>query len=92
MAAAFLDEIFRPSRLETRPLLRGVYFTSGTQNGTPIDRLLGAMSGQFGLPRQSVTAFSGAGRSYFLQRLMPRWCSTRRGWSPPTPSWSAASA
>jgi type VI secretion system protein ImpL len=70
VAQTFLDEIFRPSRLETRPLLRGVYLTSGTQDGTPIDRLLGAMAGQFGLQRQAVTAFSGAGRSYFLGRLM----------------------
>ena len=70
VASAFLSEIFRPSRLETRPLLRGAYLTSGTQDGTPIDRLLGAMAGQFGLARQSVTAFSGAGRSYFLARLM----------------------
>ena len=28
------------------------------------------MAGQFGLQRQAVTAFSGAGRSYFLARLM----------------------
>ncbi len=70
VAQTFLDEIFRPSRLETRPLLRGIYLTSGTQNGTPIDRLLGAISGQFGLQRQAVTAFSGTGRSYFLQRMM----------------------
>ena len=28
------------------------------------------MAAQFGLPRQAVTAFSGAGRSYFLARLM----------------------
>jgi type VI secretion system protein ImpL len=70
VAGEFLGEIFRPSRLETRPLLRGVYFTSGTQDGTPIDRLLGAMAGQFGLARQAVTAFSGAGRSYFLTRLI----------------------
>ena len=69
-ALEFLTEIFRPSRLEARPLLRGVYFTSGTQDGTPIDRLLGAMAGQFGLQRQAVAAFSGAGRSYFLARLM----------------------
>jgi type VI secretion system protein ImpL len=69
-AKTFLEEIFRPSRLETRPLLRGVYLTSGTQDGTPIDRLLGTMAGQFGLQRQAVTAFSGAGRSYFLGRLM----------------------
>ncbi|RYY13413.1 MAG: type VI secretion system membrane subunit TssM [Alphaproteobacteria bacterium] len=70
VADAFLLEIFRPSRLEERPLLRGVYFTSGTQNGTPIDRLMGAMSGQFGLARQSVSAFSGAGKSFFLHRVV----------------------
>jgi type VI secretion system protein ImpL len=70
IANEFLTEAFRPSRLEARPLLRGVYFTSGTQDGTPIDRLLGAMAGQFGLARQAVTAFSGAGRSYFLARLI----------------------
>ena len=70
VAGEFLTEIFRPSRLETRPLLRGVYLTSGTQDGTPIDRLLGAMAAQFSLPRQAVSAFSGAGRSYFLGRLV----------------------
>jgi type VI secretion system protein ImpL len=70
VANDFLTEAFRPSRLEARPLLRGVYFTSGTQDGTPIDRLLGTMAGRFGLPRQAVAAFSGAGRSYFLTRLV----------------------
>ena len=67
VAAEFLTECFQPSRLEARALLRGVYFTSGTQDGTPIDRLLGTMaSAEFGLPRQAVSAFSGSGRSYFL--------------------------
>jgi len=70
IANDFLTEAFRPSRLEGRPLLRGIYLTSGTQDGTPIDRLLGAMAGQFGLSRQAVSAFSGAGRSYFLSRLI----------------------
>jgi type VI secretion system protein ImpL len=70
VAADFLADVFRPSRLEGRPLLRGVYFTSGTQEGTPIDRLLGTMAADFGLPRQAVTAPSGPGRSYFLERLL----------------------
>ncbi len=70
VAAEFLAECFRPSRLEARALLRGVYFASGTQDGTPIDRLLGAISAEFGLPRQAVSAFSGSGRSYFLTRLV----------------------
>ena len=70
VAAEFLTEAFRPSRLEARALLRGVYFTSGTQNGTPIDRLLGTMVAEFGLPQRAVRAFSGMGRSYFLTRLL----------------------
>jgi type VI secretion system protein ImpL len=70
VAADFLADAFRPSRLEARPLLRGVYFTSGTQDGTPIDRLLGTMASEFGLPRQAVAAPGGPGRSYFLSRLL----------------------
>jgi len=66
----FLDQIFRPTRYEDRPLLRGVYFTSGTQEGTPIDRLMGVMAATFGLDRKRLSAFSGAGRSYFLTRLL----------------------
>ncbi len=70
VANEFLTECFRPSRLEARALLRGIYLTSGTQYGNPIDRLMGTMAAEFGLPRQSVTAFSGSGRSYFLTRLI----------------------
>lgn len=70
VAADFLTEAFQPSRLEARALLRGVYMTSGTQDGTPIDRLLGAMGAEFGLPRQAAPAHSGPGRSYFLSRLL----------------------
>ncbi len=66
----FLNEVFLPNRYESRPLLRGVYFTSGTQEGTPIDRLMSVMAGSFGLGRQRLTAFSGAGRSFFLTRLL----------------------
>ena len=70
VADEFLAEAFRPSRLEVRPMLRGVYMTSGTQDGMPLDRLLGTMAAEFGLPRQAVAAPSGPGRSYFLSRLL----------------------
>jgi type VI secretion system protein ImpL len=66
----FLEQIFRPTRYEERALLRGVYFTSGTQEGTPIDRLMGIMASTFGLDRKRLSAFSGSGRSYFLTRLL----------------------
>ncbi len=70
VASEFLTNIFEPNRYDPRFLLRGVYFTSGTQEGTPIDRLLGAMSAAFGLVRPISTPFSGSSRSYFLTRLL----------------------
>ncbi|MDJ0656471.1 MAG: type VI secretion system membrane subunit TssM [Xanthomonadales bacterium] len=70
MLDTFLGDIFRPSRYEEVPLLRGVYFTSGTQEGTPIDRVLGAIASTFGVSAQVQPAFSGRGRSYFLTRLL----------------------
>ncbi len=66
----FLRAIFQPSRFEQRSLLRGVYFTSGTQEGTPIDRLMGAMASTFGINRQQLAGFGRVGRSYFLTRLL----------------------
>lgn len=70
VADRFLREVFRPNRYEERVLLRGVYLTSGTQEGTPIDRLMGALASTFGLNRQNLGAFSGKGRSYFITRLL----------------------
>ena len=70
-ALDFLQECCRPSRLEPRALLRGVYLTSGTQDGTPIDRLLGTMAAEFGLSRQAAGSFSGTGRSYASEFFVP---------------------
>ena len=65
-----LDEIFSTSRFDRRPLLRGIYLTSGTQSGAPIDRMMYAMASTFGMdaPRQPV--FTGQEKSYFLTRLL----------------------
>jgi type VI secretion system protein ImpL len=65
----FLNAIFAPSRFEERPLLRGVYFVSATQQGTPVDRLMAAIAQRFSIERQRLPAFSGTGRGYFLTRL-----------------------
>ena len=67
----FLVEAFGGSRLDPAPLLRGVYFTSGTQEGTPIDRLTGVMARAFGLDQRRAAALRPQqGRSYFLGRLV----------------------
>jgi type VI secretion system protein ImpL len=66
----FLTEVFLDSKFSETQLVRGVYFSSGTQEGTPIDRLMGGMARTFGLGRQAVGSGQGAGRSYFLRHLL----------------------
>ncbi|PWR01182.1 type VI secretion system membrane subunit TssM [Meridianimarinicoccus roseus] len=72
VAHDFLTELFQESRLDHAPLLRGVYFTSGTQEGSPIDRLMMGMARTFGIGRQAIGSGSGSGRSYFLTHLFDR--------------------
>lgn len=69
VARDFLTEVFQENRFEHRQMLRGVYFTSGTQEGTPIDRLMMGMARTFGIGRQAIGSGQGTGRSYFLTRL-----------------------
>ncbi len=67
----FLSEAFGGSRLDPAPFLRGVYLTSGTQEGTPIDRLTGALARAFGVDqRRAPSLRPERGRSYFLTRLL----------------------
>ncbi len=67
----FLRGIFQGSRFEQPVRLRGVYFSSGTQEGTPIDRILGNLAESLGQDRRSVLAGS-RGKSYFLGDLLRR--------------------
>ncbi|HUB16934.1 MAG TPA: type VI secretion system membrane subunit TssM [Acetobacteraceae bacterium] len=69
--AEFIGEAFGGSRLDPAPFLRGIYLTSGTQEGTPIDRLTGAMARSFGIDAQRAASLRPEqGRSYFLTRLL----------------------
>ncbi|KPH85990.1 type VI secretion protein VasK [Komagataeibacter intermedius AF2] len=69
--ASFLTEAFGASVLDPAPFLRGVYFTSGTQEGTPFDRLTGALARAYGIGQMQVPALRPVrGRSYFLRRLL----------------------
>jgi type VI secretion system protein ImpL len=64
----FVDAAFSPTRFESPLILRGVYFTSGTQEGSPIDRVMGALARGLGLERRLLPAQHPTGRSYFLTR------------------------
>lgn len=67
---SFVTDVFRPSKFEPSAILRGVYFTSGTQEGTPIDRLIGALSRNFGVQGAVRNSFSGRGKAFFINRLL----------------------
>ena len=51
------------------PFLRGVYLTSATQTGTPVDRLVAAIARSVGLPQPALAPQAGD-RSFFLTRLL----------------------
>ncbi|HEX3141847.1 MAG TPA: type VI secretion system membrane subunit TssM, partial [Rhizobacter sp.] len=65
-----LEQVFSPSQFEAHPLLRGVYFVSGTQEGTPIDRVLGSIARSYHLERAVIAPNQASGKSYFLSRLL----------------------
>ncbi len=66
----FLGQVFSPSRFEQQPLLRGVYFTSGTQEGSPIDRVMGTLARALRLDHKLLAPNKPGGKSFFLTRLM----------------------
>ncbi|MBN8920163.1 MAG: type VI secretion system membrane subunit TssM, partial [Rhizobiales bacterium] len=81
----FLNAIFEPTRYHANATLRGFYFTSGTQEGTPIDQVIGALARSFGAQEVAASGYSGRGRSYFLTDLINKviigeaaWVSTDR--------------
>ena len=62
----FLDGAFVAGD-EPAGQLRGVYMTSGVQEGAPLDRILSGMAQVYDQPRHTA---QGSGRAYFLNRLL----------------------
>lgn len=67
--ADWIRDVFTTRGFAGQILLRGVYFTSGTQEGTPIDRLLGSIGRRFGAADAVMTP-QGPGKAYFVERLL----------------------
>ncbi|SMC29538.1 type VI secretion system protein ImpL [Andreprevotia lacus DSM 23236] len=71
LLAQFLEQVFSESRFEASALLRGVYFTSGTQEGTVFDRVMGGLKRFLQVDSQQRPQQLGEpGRSFFLRSLM----------------------
>ncbi|KRR19673.1 hypothetical protein CQ13_33490 [Bradyrhizobium retamae] len=68
--AGFVSEVFRPSRFEVRPMLRGIYLTSAAQEGMPVERMSGAIRRNFGLHAGPPTSSVGPGKTFFIKQLL----------------------
>lgn len=66
---SFVQQTFVQNRFKLQPYLRGMYFTSGTQDGTPIDRLMSSVSTNFGLNSVNINNTPLQGKSYFLGNM-----------------------
>ncbi len=66
----FLQSTFDSAAAQRRPLVRGIYFTSATQEGTPMDRALGGLARKLGLGSRIVAPARPTGKSFFVTRLL----------------------
>lgn len=67
-----LPDLLGTSRFSESPFLRGIYFTSATQEGTPFDRIVHVLEQGFQLRRQQKAAVAGEGKAYFLNELLSK--------------------
>ncbi|MDE2368839.1 MAG: type VI secretion system membrane subunit TssM [Burkholderiales bacterium] len=80
LLADFLRQVFGGGgTLEAASRLRGVYFTSGTQEGSPIDRVMGTLSRSFGIDPRAAAVAPGRGKSFFLHKLLGEVVFAERG-------------
>ena len=79
----FLNRVFEPTRYQASAALRGFYFTSATQEGTPFDAVIGALRRSFGLDNvgaATLSAFTGPGKTFFLHDLLVKVIFAEAGW------------
>jgi type VI secretion system protein ImpL len=69
----FIGALFQPNAAQDPPILRGIYFSSGTQEGRPIDRVIGGMMRAFNLPAPAVPEQAATeAKSYFVTDVFRR--------------------
>ena len=67
----FVHGVFQPNPYQERPVFRGFYFSSGTQEGAPLDPAAREIAERFDLPSPPPEGFDPEirPRSYFLRGL-----------------------
>ncbi|MDB4982428.1 MAG: hypothetical protein JWM82_3180, partial [Myxococcales bacterium] len=62
--------LFDRSVYDDAPIMRGVYFTSGTQEGRPVDRVMKSMADAFGVRPRMAAPPPSKPKSYFVRDLL----------------------
>jgi type VI secretion system protein ImpL len=70
LVSDLINQVLSGSKFTQAPWVRGVYFTSGTQEGSPIDRMMGNLARGFGLEHVVAPPSKASARSYFLTSLL----------------------
>ncbi len=65
----FINLLFKENPYQETPQFAGVYFTSATQEGTPIERVIGNLRQAFGLTKEETKSGSGEQRPFFIKNL-----------------------
>lgn len=67
----FVSKLFQHNPYQDSPIFRGFYFTSGTQEGIPIDHAIESIAQQFNLPADVIGPFDPGmeKKSYFIKNL-----------------------
>ena len=66
----FIDALCAQSHFRDEVWLRGFYFTSGTQDGRPIDRAMSAIAMSLSHSSRPAVVATGTARAYFITRLL----------------------
>ncbi len=72
--ADFIGMVFQANPYQEQPLFRGFYFSSGTQEGTPLEIVMSKLMDTFRLPAplQAAQAERGEVKSYFIHDLFEK--------------------
>jgi len=65
----FVHLLFKDNPYQETPQFAGVYFTSATQEGTPIERVIGSLREAFGITHKSAEKVERIQRPYFIKKL-----------------------
>ena len=64
--------LFDKSVYQEAPIMRGVYFSSGTQEGRPVDRIMDKMASAFGVRARHAAPPTTKPKSYFVRDVFQK--------------------